>query len=85
MYSQNDILYRVVGYVYGTQSTMNIAKLTNYVNKNSWIRYWDDQAKVVFLKDDSSFITYEDDIIEISFDNKRYYLFYDSFIIRCNK
>lgn len=35
--------------------------LKNYINKNGWIRYWDDEAKAAYLKNDSSFITYEDE------------------------
>jgi chitinase len=35
--------------------------VNDYVNKNGWTRYWDDQAKASYLKNDSSFITYEDE------------------------
>lgn len=31
-----------------------------YINKNGWIRYWDNEGKAAYLKNDSSFITYED-------------------------
>lgn len=31
-----------------------------YINKNGWTRYWDNKAKAAYLKNDSSFITYED-------------------------
>lgn len=34
--------------------------VTEYINKNGWTRYWDDQAKAAYLKNDNSFITYED-------------------------
>lgn len=50
--------------MHGTQTSMNVAKLTNCVNKNVWTRYWENQAKAVYLKNDSSFITYEDELID---------------------
>jgi chitinase len=31
-----------------------------FINKNGWTRYLDNQAKAAYLKNDSSFITYED-------------------------
>lgn len=35
--------------------------VNNYINKNGWTRYWDNQAKAAYLKNNSSFITYEDE------------------------
>nr|WP_173715407.1 glycoside hydrolase family 18 protein [Clostridium beijerinckii] len=35
--------------------------LENYINKNGWTRYWDYEAKAAYLKNDDSFITYEDE------------------------
>jgi len=47
------------------------ALVNNYINKNGWTRYWDNQAKAAYLKNDSSFITYED---EQSISNKTDYI-----------
>lgn len=33
----------------------------NYINKNGYKRYWDDEAKAPYLFDGSNFITYEDE------------------------
>ena len=33
----------------------------NYINKNGFIRYWDDEAKAPYLFDGSRFITYDDE------------------------
>lgn len=33
----------------------------NYINKNNYVRYWDDIAKVPYLYNGSTFITYEDE------------------------
>lgn len=35
--------------------------LQNYINKNGYIRYWDDEAKAPYLFDGSNFISYEDE------------------------
>lgn len=32
-----------------------------YINKNGWVRYWDDSAKAPYLFNGSSFITYDDE------------------------
>nr|WP_177182473.1 glycoside hydrolase family 18 protein [Paenibacillus sp. OV219] len=40
----------------------DFAKLANeYINKNGYIRYWDDEAKAPYLFNGQSFITYEDE------------------------
>lgn len=36
--------------------------VNEYINKNGWTRYWDDEAKAAYLKNDGSFITYEDEL-----------------------
>ncbi|WP_238917091.1 glycoside hydrolase family 18 protein [Clostridium sp. YIM B02555] len=36
--------------------------VNDYINKNGWTRYWDNQAKAAYLKNNSSFITYEDEL-----------------------
>lgn len=46
---------------YGEKYLSYETLLNNYINKNGWKRYWDDKAKVAYLKNDSSFITYEDE------------------------
>ena len=56
---------------YGNQSLSYGTLVNNYINKNGWIRYWDIQAKATYLKNDSSFITYED---EQSISNKTDYI-----------
>ncbi|NLJ73867.1 MAG: glycoside hydrolase family 18 protein [Firmicutes bacterium] len=33
----------------------------NYINKNGFVRYWDDEARAPYLFDGSTFITYEDE------------------------
>lgn len=33
----------------------------NYINKNGFVRYWDEEAKAPYLFDGSTFITYEDE------------------------
>lgn len=35
--------------------------IKNYINKNGWIRYWDNEAKAAYLKKNNSFLTYEDE------------------------
>ena len=35
--------------------------INNYINKNGWTRYWDNQAKAAYLKNDNKFISYEDE------------------------
>lgn len=35
--------------------------VAKYINKNGYIRYWDDEAKAPYLFDGSSFITYDDE------------------------
>ena len=35
--------------------------INNYINMNGWTRYWDNEAKAAYLKNNSSFITYEDE------------------------
>jgi len=42
-----------------------------YINKNGWTRYWDNQAKAAYLKNDNLFISYED---EQSISNKTDYI-----------
>ena len=32
----------------------------SYINKNGWVRYWDDQAKACYLMRSGEFITYDD-------------------------
>ncbi len=40
----------------------NYDKLTaEYINKNGYVRYWDDEAKAPFLFNGSSFISYDDE------------------------
>lgn len=47
---------------YGDEYLSYDALVNNYINKNGWTRYWDDQAKAAYLKNNSSFITYEDEL-----------------------
>ena len=35
--------------------------LENYINKNGFVRYWDDHAKAPYLFDGSTFISYDDE------------------------
>lgn len=46
---------------YGDQYLSYETLVNNYINKNGWTRYWDNKAKAAYLKNDSSFITYEDE------------------------
>ncbi len=40
----------------------NFAELqANYINKNGYVRYWDDEAKAPFLFDGSTFLSYDDE------------------------
>jgi len=49
--------FGLYGYKYLSCETL----VNNYINKNDWTRYWDNQAKAAYLKNNSSFITYEDE------------------------
>lgn len=46
---------------YGDEYLSYKTIVNNYINKNGWTRYWDDLAKASYLKNNSSFITYEDE------------------------
>ena len=48
--------------LYGYEYLSYEALVKNYINKNGWKRYWDDEAKATYLKNDSSFISYEDEV-----------------------
>jgi chitinase len=47
--------------LYGSEYLSYETLVKDYINKNGWTRYWDDQAKAAYLKNDSSFISYEDE------------------------
>ena len=50
--------YTQKGGVYGP----NYDKLAEeYINKNGYVRYWDDEAKAPFLFNGSTFISYDDE------------------------
>ncbi|AGX44706.1 glycoside hydrolase family 18 protein [Clostridium saccharobutylicum] len=46
---------------YNNHSLSYFTLVNEYINKNGWTRYWDDEAKASYLKNNSSFITYEDE------------------------
>lgn len=46
---------------YGNKYLSYTSLVKNYINKNGWKRYWDNQAKAAYLKKGTSFITYEDE------------------------
>jgi len=56
---------------YGNKYLSYETLVNDYINKNGWTRYWDNQAKAAYLKNDNSFITYED---EESISNKTDYI-----------
>jgi chitinase len=55
----NNGRYQTVSGECKSYSYQNLAQ--NYINRNGFLRYWDDQAKAPYLWNGNTFITYEDE------------------------